>query len=246
MGAISDSDLREALDTQAADKLLDVFSWTEGRAWTQAGVRAMTLTSELSGWTPRQTILRGACRVNAGVVARRLEAYQACEVSQESLHLEEDENVDAVAGLWQAVGRPQRVRNLMNPHGTTLYALWLIGAVDLRADKDDTQTSLPVGPAAAVAESRPPRNALASFDGASHYQVLGIETGASDDEVRQASCRSPIFTPTRSGGALRDSSSSRRRSSRASPGQRRGQPRHARATPRSCARRAGRSRIARR
>jgi tetratricopeptide (TPR) repeat protein len=188
MGAISERDLGEALATQAADKLLDVFSWTEGRAWTQAGVRAMTLTSELSGWTPRQTILRGAPRVNETVVAQRLEPYHACELSRESLHLEEGENVDAVAGLWQALGKPQRVRNLLNPHASTLYALWLIGAVDLRADKDDTQKSLPgVGPAAAVAELETKlRAALASFEGANHYQVLGIESDARDEDVRQA------------------------------------------------------------
>ncbi len=188
MGAISESDLREALDTQAADKLLDLFSWTEGRAWTQAGVRAMTLTSELSGWTPRQTILRGARRVNAAVVAKRLEPYQASELTQEMIHLEDDEKVDAVAALWQAVGRPQRVRNLMNPHASTLYALWLIGAVDLRADKDDTQKSLPgVGPAAAAAELETKlRTALASYQDATHYQVLGIESDARDEDVRAA------------------------------------------------------------
>ncbi|MEX2208715.1 MAG: response regulator [Myxococcota bacterium] len=188
MGAISETDLREALSTQASDKLLDVFGWTEGRAWTQAGVRAMTLTSELTGWTPRQTILHGATRVNATVVAKRLEPYQACEISQESLHLEEGENADAVAALWKAIGRPQRVRQLMSPHASTLYALWLIGAVDLRVDKDDTQSSLPgVGPAAAVADlEKKLRDALASFEGATHYQVLGIDSDARDEDVRQA------------------------------------------------------------
>ena len=202
MGAISDGDLREALATQAADKMLDVFGWTEGRAWTQAGVRAMSLTSELSGWTPRQTILRGAQRVNESVVAKRLEAYQTCELSQESMHLEEGENVDAVAALWQALAKPLRVRQLMNPHATTLYALWLIGAIDLRADKDDTQVSLPgVGPAAALADlERKLRDALASFEGASHYQVLGLENDARDEDVREAfMALAKVFHPDKVG-----------------------------------------------
>ncbi len=202
MGALTEADLREALTSQAADKLLDVFSWTEGRAWTQAGVRAMSLTSELTGWTPRQTILRGAPRVNDTVVAKRLELYQSCEVSQESLHLEDGENTDAVAGLWQAVGKPQKVRHLMNPHASTLYALWLIGAVDLRVDKDDTQTSLPgVGPAAAVAELEAKlRSRLASFEGATHYQVLGLETDARDEDVRQAfMALAKVFHPDKVG-----------------------------------------------
>ena len=94
--------------------------------------------------------------------------------------------IATVAAPWQAVGRPQRVRNLMSPHASTLYALWLIGAVDLRADKDDTQKSLPgVGPAAAVAELEAKlRNAAASFEGASHYEVLGIPGDSRDKDVR--------------------------------------------------------------
>ncbi len=202
MGAITESDLREALATQAADKLLDVFGWNEGRAWTQAGVRAMTLTSELSGWTPRQTILRGARRVSEAVVTKRLEPYLACELSQESVHLEEGENADAVAALCQALAKPQRVRRLLNPHASTMYALWLIGALDLRADEPDTQTSLPgVGPAAAIADlEKKLRDALASFEGASHYQVLGIENDARDDDVRQAfMALAKVFHPDKVG-----------------------------------------------
>ncbi len=202
LGAITDSELREVLDAQAADKLLDVFSWTEGRAWTQAGVRAMTLTSELAGWTPRATILRGAPRVNAAVIAKRLEPYQSSELAQESLHLEEGERTDAVAALWQALGRPQRVRNLMNPHASTLYALWLIGALELRADKDDTQKSLPgVGPAAAVAELESKlRSAASAHEGGSHYEVLGIPREASGDDVRAAFMElAKVFHPDKVG-----------------------------------------------
>ena len=202
MGAITADALQQALSTQAEDKLVDVFAWTEGRAWTQTGVRAMSLASELEGWTPRRTVLRGVGRVPGTVVAKRLEPFLTCEVSQDSLHLEDGENVEAVAALWQAVAKPQRVRSLLNPHASTLYALWLIGAVELRATGAEAQVSLPgVGAAAAAADlDAKLRDALARFEGASHYEVLGIETNALDEDVRQAfMALAKVFHPDKIG-----------------------------------------------
>ena len=202
MGAIGERDLHDALATQAADKLLDIFSWNQGRAWTQPGVRAMSLSSELSGWTPRQTVLRGAGRVSNEVVARHLEPFLACEVSQDSLHLEDGESIDDVAALWQAVARSQRVRDLLSPYATTLYALWLIGALDLRAGLAGAPASLPgVGGAAVVAELEVKlREALAAFEGANHFQVLGIADNASDNEVREAyMALAKVFHPDKVG-----------------------------------------------
>jgi len=202
MGAIGENELREALAGQAADKLLDVFGWSEGRAWTQAGVRAMSLSSELSGWTPRQTILHGARRVPDAVVAKRLEPFLGCEASQENLHLEEDEKLEAVAALWQALAKPQSVRRLLNPHAATVYALWLIGALDLRVDEATTLTSLPgVGAAAVAAELETKlRNALASFEGATHFEVLGISDDALGDDSRQAfMALAKVFHPDKVG-----------------------------------------------
>ncbi len=202
MGAMTERDLQEALASQAADKLLDVFSWTHGRAWTQPGVRAMSLSSELSGWTPRQTVLRGAARVANDVVARRLEPFLACEISKESLHLEDGESIDDVAALWQAVARPQPVRLLLNPYATTLYALWLIGALDLRAGLSGAPASLPgVGGDAVAAELETKlKDALASFEGVSHFRVLGIADNASDAEVREAfMALAKVFHPDKIG-----------------------------------------------
>jgi CheY-like chemotaxis protein len=86
MGAISEAELRSALASQAEDKLLDVFAWTEGKAWTQTGVRAMSLASELAGWTPRLAVLRGVSRVSPAVVQKRLEPFLGSEVSQDCIH----------------------------------------------------------------------------------------------------------------------------------------------------------------
>jgi CheY-like chemotaxis protein len=204
MGAISEKELGEALVAQAADKLLEVFGWNEGRGWTQAGVRAMSLSSELSGWTPRQTVLRGVRRVSDAVVSKRLEPFLGCEASQENLHLEEGENVDAVAALWQALERPQPVRRLLNPHANTLYALWLIGALDLRTDQAavSVAASLPgVGAAAAASELETKlRDALASFEGASHFEVLGVADDAHGDDVREAfMALAKVFHPDKVG-----------------------------------------------
>ena len=202
MGAITEADLRQVLATQAEDKLLEVFSWTAGRAWTQTGVRAMSLSSELAGWTPRGTVLRGVSRVKSTVIAGRLKPFHGCEVTQETLHLEEGENIEAVAALWQAIRRPKPLRDLLNPHSTTLYGLWLIGAIELRSDGSDATASLPgVGAAAAAAElDAKLREALARFEGASHFDVLGIADTARDQEVREAfMALAKVFHPDKVG-----------------------------------------------
>jgi CheY-like chemotaxis protein len=188
MGALTEPELRSALASQAEDKLFDVFAWTEGKAWTQTGVRAMSLSSELGGWTPRLTVLRGVTRVPPSVVQKRLEPFLGSDVSQDNLHLEDGENAEAVGALFQAVGRPVRLRDLVAVHGNTLYALWLIGALDVQAAADREPTSLPgVGSAAATAElERKLRDALARFEGANHFEVLGISESANDEDVRQA------------------------------------------------------------
>lgn len=188
MGALNEAELRSALASQAEDKLLDVFAWTEGRAWTQTGVRAMSLSSELAGWTPRLTVLRGVSRVAPATVQKRLEPFLGCEISQDAIHLEDGESVDAVAALWQAVARPTRLRDLVHPHATTLYALWLIGALGVQAAPDREPVSLPgVGSAAATAElERKLRDALKRFEGASQFEVLGVSESATDEDVRQA------------------------------------------------------------
>jgi CheY-like chemotaxis protein/tetratricopeptide (TPR) repeat protein len=202
MGALGEPELRSALASQAEDKLFDVFAWTEGKSWTQTGVRAMSLSSELGGWTPRLTVLRGVSRVSPAVVQKRLEAFMASEVSQDNLHLEDGENADAVGALFQAVSRPVRLRDLIPVHGTTLYALWLIGALDVQASAEREPSSLPgVGSAAATAElERKLVDALKRFEGANHFEVLGISETANDEDVRQAFMNfAKVFHPDKIG-----------------------------------------------
>lgn len=188
MGAITEGALREVLADQSADKLTEIFSWTEGRTWTQAGVRAVSLSSELVGWTSRLTILRGVHRVSASIIAKRLEPYQGCEVSRESLSLEDDENADAVKLLFDALGEPRPLGALIKDHASTLYGLWLIGALAVHVDDSATPRTLPgVGSAAAaLALEGRLREALHKQKGQNHFEVLGVAEDASPDDVRKA------------------------------------------------------------
>lgn len=188
MGAITESALREVLEEQSADKLTEIFSWTEGRTWTQAGVRAVSLSTELVGWTPRLTVLRGVHRVNPAIVAKRLAPYEGCEVSREALSLEESENADAVKLLWDALGEPKPLSALLRHHGGTLYGLWLIGALAIHVDDASTPRTLPgVGSAgAALALEGKLREALAQHKSQTHFEVLGVAEEASPDDVRKA------------------------------------------------------------
>ena len=130
MGAITESDLHEALDDagrrQAARRVrLDRGPRVDaGRCTRDDASRPSSPAGRA-----RQTILRGARRVNATVVAKRLEPYQGCEVSQDEPAprggRERRRGRRPVAGGREAAARRA---TLMNPHATTLYALWLIGA----------------------------------------------------------------------------------------------------------------------
>ena len=188
MAAITEAQLREVLEQQSEDKLTEIFSWTEGKTWTQAGVRAVSLSTELVGWTPRLTVLRGAGRVSPSIIAKRLEPYQACEISQESLALEDGENVDAVKLLFDALGEPRPLGAHIKTHASTLYALWLIGALAVHVDEASTPRTLPgVGSAAAaLALEGKLREALAKQKSQSHFEVLGVPDDAPTDGVRKA------------------------------------------------------------
>ncbi|HTO09627.1 MAG TPA: response regulator [Myxococcota bacterium] len=188
MGAISDAALREVLEEQSADKLTDIFSWTEGRTWTQSGVRAVSLSTELHGWTPRLTVLRGVGRVSPSIIAKRLQPYEGCEVSRELMTLDEGENADAVKLLWETVAEPKPISALMRHHASTLYGLWLIGALAVHVDDASTPRTLPgVGSAgAALALEGKLREALAQHKSQTHFEVLGVADDASPDDVRKA------------------------------------------------------------
>ena len=188
MGAITEAQLHQVLAEQSEDKLVEIFSWTEGRGWVQTGVRAVSLASELAGWTPRRTVLRGMHRVNAAIVARRLEPYQSCEVSQDALQLEDDENVDAVKLLFDAVAEPRRLGTLLLNHGSTLYGLWLIGALAVHIDESATPRTLPgVGAqAAALALEGKLREAIGKQKEQNHFEVLGVPDDTPTEGVRKA------------------------------------------------------------
>ncbi len=188
MGAITEAALREVLADQAGDKLTEIFSWTEGRTWTQSGVRAVSLSSELNGWTPRLTILRGVHRVSASIIAKRLEPYQGCEVSTDALTLDDNENADAVKMLSQAVEKPRSLGSLIKEHASTMYGLWLIGALAVHVDEASTPRTLPgVGSAAAqLALEGNLRELIHKHKTQNHFEVLNVAEDASADDVRKA------------------------------------------------------------
>jgi CheY-like chemotaxis protein len=187
MGAISEQALRDTLEEQSADKLTDIFSWNEGKTWTQSGVRAVSLSSELHGWTPRLTILRGVHRVSPSIVAKRLAPYEGCEVQREVITLEDNENADAVKLLWESVGEPKTLGSLLKLHGSTLYGLWLIGALAIHVDEASTPRTLPgVGSAgAALALEGKLREALSKHKTQSHFEVLGVSEDTTSEDVRK-------------------------------------------------------------
>ena len=95
--------------------------------------------------------MRGVHRVNPAIIAKRLEPYQACEVAQDSLQLEDDENVDAVKMLFDVVAEPRRLSTLLKDHALDALRALADRRARVHIDESATPRTLPgVGAQAAA------------------------------------------------------------------------------------------------
>ncbi len=195
MGALTKGELDQALATQGEEKLLALFAWTDGEAWTQSGVTQDSLASPLEGWTRRAVILRGVEMIPLDWAERKLKPYTDCSINQEKLKLSKAETSDAVSALIKRLERGSRVSALLNPHAPALFGLWLIGAV-----RFDGKGAKSAGAKAVTAEEL--RGVLQSQARQTHFQVLGVDPKASSRDVRSAFVKlAKRFHPDRFGGA---------------------------------------------
>jgi CheY-like chemotaxis protein/curved DNA-binding protein CbpA len=177
MGALTPVDLQKALLTQAEEKLLELFGWKEGEAWTQSGALQDSLASPLEGWSPRRTILRGVEMMDPERIEARLAPYADQVVAREELQLSDDETTHAVSLLLKALQPETTMADLMEVHAPALYGLWLVGALRFKA-KGATSVG---GASATLEELRELRDSQARQ---THFQVLGVSEDAAAAEIR--------------------------------------------------------------
>ncbi len=179
MGTLTRAELDKALATQGEEKLLDLFSWKEGEAWTQAGVEGDSLASPLAGWTRRGAILRGVEMMDRAWLAERLAPYSDRSVVRQKLELSQEETTPAVVALLKALGRGATVGGLVEPHAPVLYGLWLVGGVRFGDEAGPSAG----GPGISADELIRVRD---TYRRQTHFEVLGVPLGAPQAEVRGA------------------------------------------------------------
>ncbi len=195
MGALTPGELENALATQGEGKLLDLFAWTEGESWTQAGVIQNKLASPLEGWTQRATILRGVEMMPLDWAEQKLEPYRDCAITREKLELSRAETPDALAALLKCLKPGGKVGELMQPHAPALFGLWIVGGVRFDGKGSKHTSATPV-----TAEQL--RELLATQAKLNHFQVLGVSPDVAPREIRPAFVRlAKLYHPDRFRGA---------------------------------------------
>ncbi len=195
MGALTRGELSKALARQGEEKLLDLFSWTEGESWTQVGVTQDSLASPLEGWTQRATILRGVEMMPLDWAEQKLAPYRDCAITREKLELSRAETSDPVTALLKCLESRSKVGELMQPHAPALFGLWLVGVVRFDGKGSNRTGATPV-----TAEQL--RELLATQAKLNHFQVLGVSPKVAPREIRPAFVRlAKLYHPDRFRGA---------------------------------------------
>ncbi len=183
LGAVSASDVREALRQQSEDKLLELFSWTAGAAWRQEGVRQVSAASELSGWTPQRVMLQGVLRADPEMLRRALEPYARCTVERGSADLDEKTDHAGEHPLLDALDDSDHVSQLIDDHLPALYALWKMGVVEVEGTVSHVMRASGKALSSQITELQARLEEIGSLD---HFEVLGLARNAPVAEVRKA------------------------------------------------------------
>ncbi|MFQ5696674.1 MAG: response regulator [Myxococcota bacterium] len=176
LGALTREELDAALADQAEEKLMQLFTWTEGEATRSPDVTELTQASSLEGWSARRTILRGVERMSSARAERALAAFRERPLFREDVSLDESEaHVSIYAALLDDLDGTATLKQLAVNHARPLLALALIGAVPLRRAESEAEVSL------ASLEER-----LEATRDQSYFEILGVSEDARTAEIRKS------------------------------------------------------------
>ncbi len=181
MGLIEPRELEREIDLQAAHKLMELFTWSEGLTCEQPGVRGLAMATPLEGWTSERLLTRGVKLMHAESVARVLEPYEEFIAIPD-----DDETLTAVDTLLrQKLCGGVRVSEVEPGQRPSLYAAWRVGR--LRLDVPRASAPAPRGESADLA--RKLAGLLARQREQDLFEVLQLELDATPDQVREAHAR---------------------------------------------------------
>jgi DNA-binding response OmpR family regulator len=197
LGAISASAMDRALRSQAEEKLLDLFSWSEGEMVFRDGETELPRASTLDGWTPLEVILRGVLLMSPARIEQLLLAHWEERVTRTRLELGPRESaLRNVAALLRELTNDSVVSRLAGDHGATLYGLWLVGALRFGDKLASAPGTLALDELRTLVEQQ---------ERMTHFEVLGLGRDATDDLIRRAYVKqAKRFHPDRYSNASED------------------------------------------
>ncbi len=186
MGALPAVQLEEALAAQGEAKLRELFSWTEGEAWLQPGVRDAKSASALPGWTIRRAILCGVEMMSAGLARERLAPYAGETVVAREIELDPAERTQIVVACLNALGPETTVADLWEGHAPILYGLELVGALSF--GEKGAVLAEPVRPEEEECPDAPEVELTVLRDRQAkqtHFEVLDVSERSSAEEIHK-------------------------------------------------------------
>jgi CheY-like chemotaxis protein len=188
MGAVNESEVEAALREQAAEKLFELFAWTEGHAQIQRELEQVSLATELPEWSPRELILRGVRFMSPRQVEQLLGPFWDEPVVAGPSELDQAAtSVTGVSVLLQRVGEHPRVGAAAVENAALLWGLRLVGA--LRFGKNDAGPGRRTSEGAEEAGSEALRQLAERIDSMDYFEMLGVPRDATETQIRTAFVR---------------------------------------------------------
>jgi CheY-like chemotaxis protein len=213
MGALTPEEIEDALRMQAEEKVLNLFSWSEGSVWFEPDTEALPLATSISDWPGEDLILRGVERMEPDRLERALASLRGKRLAMDPRRLPSSlrrlPGVEAVQAALQ--GSEGSAEAAIREDGATLYGLAVLGVV-AHADGEPAAQNRPpeeasgtsgAGTGRATAEDL--RAMAGTLAQKTHFEVLEVEQSASTSQIKSAFFKmAKRYHPDRYGGESED------------------------------------------
>ncbi|MEE8557506.1 MAG: response regulator [Myxococcota bacterium] len=198
---LTPEELKEELRQQARDKMLDLFTWSEGDIQFEADEKQpLKLATPLEDCDLEELILEGVERMQPDALARGLNRVKGKRIETDLEGRSEGVKqapavTELIRALESAGGHADRV---VEHHGSALFTLMALGAAWAAGER----RARPERPADEAAGSAPPSRRASSRSGRvtreellelqaggameSHFEVLGLKAKSSPQECKSA------------------------------------------------------------
>ncbi len=208
MGVLDPEEVERELREQAEQKVLDLFTWSDGTVWFEPDIEALPLATSIADWPPEDLLLRGVERMEPDRLERALKPLRGKRVTFDLGRLPAPlRDMASVQAMRAALGAADGAADAaMREEAATLYGLAVIGVARVDGAKAAVQIpSTPPGATASGGSSRASPEELkalaATIAQKTHFEVLDVPQNASTSQIKSAFFKmAKRYHPDRYGG----------------------------------------------